>query len=231
MDPAEICYSTAMLLAALLFLCCSCFTVIALQPNLGANSMHMRSRVVDPDTLQLTHQEVRYHHTRRRYNGALKAYIKSELLLRQVVEECAKGEDTVLQLDQLQAEQLQVLKHLPEDAPCPAMDIALRGSERGVGMCTDVALYIIHLGPVSHTGRGARLIPLLPGPAMKGYNARCTTTTARMLLESMYHEWFAPPAVGGYHIMQVWSTLAAFQLACSFLFKPNTLHYLASHTW
>jgi hypothetical protein len=124
-----------------------------------------------------------------------------ELLLRQVVAECAKGEDTVLQLDS--QGQLQVLPHLAADAPCAALDIALRGSERGLSTCTDVALYLLHMGTTGETGRGARILPLLAAADMAAYNAKCTQTTARMFMESMYHEFLPPSGTGGYNLMQV----------------------------
>jgi hypothetical protein len=38
---------------------------------------------------------------------------------------------------------------------CPILDVMLRGLERGVGMCTDVALYAMHAG--------ARIIPMPKG--------------------------------------------------------------------
>lgn len=128
-------------------------------------------------------------------------YISTELLLRQIIAECAKKEDTVLQIDA--RGQLQVLPKLPSDAACPSLDIALRGAERGVGMCTDVALYLLHMGPVGASGRGARILPLLAEADMATYNAKCTQTAARMFLESMYHEWLSPSGAGGYHLMQV----------------------------
>lgn len=137
----------------------------------------------------------------RASNSRTAAYIHMELLLRHIVAECSKGEDTVLQLDP--QGRVQVLQQLPFDAPCPAMDIPLRASERGVGMCTDVALYLLHMGRIGSTGRGARIIPLLPEPDMAAYNAKCTQTTARMFTESMYHEWIAPSGSGGYYLMQV----------------------------
>lgn len=128
-------------------------------------------------------------------------YISTELLLRQIIAECTKREDTVLQIDA--QGQLQVLPKLPSDAACPSLDIALRGAERGVGMCTDVALYLLHMGPVGPSGRGARILPLLAEADMATYNAKCTQTTARVFLESMYHEWVSPSGAGGYHLMQV----------------------------
>lgn len=134
-------------------------------------------------------------------NRTASAYIHMELLLRQVVAECAKGQDTVLQLDS--TGQLQVLPHLPTDAPCAALDIALRGSERGVGMCTDVALYLLHMGNTGEPGRGARILPLLAAADMAAYSAKCTQKTARWFMESMYHEWLAPTGTGGYNLMQV----------------------------
>lgn len=159
----------------------------------AAADTHDNSTVPDP----LAFSFGRQHGSHKR----AAAYIHMELLLRQFVTECAKREDTVLQLDS--QGQLQVLQKLPSDAPCPALDIALRGSERGVGMCTDVALYLLHMGRTGEAGRGARIIPLLPAAEMAAYNAKCTQTTARMFLESMYHEWVAPSASGGYHLMQV----------------------------
>jgi hypothetical protein len=59
----------------------------------------------------------------------------------------------------------------------------LRGDERGVGTCTDVALYVIHAG--------ARIVPLQP-PAAPYHASACGARTARMLLETMYGE-----AMGG----------------------------------
>lgn len=88
---------------------------------------------------------------------------------------------------------LGVLPSLPPDAPCPLIDIALRADERGVGMCTDVALYVIHTR--------ARVIPLLAGEQMEQYTARCGSHTARMFLESMYHEWLSP-GHSSLHLMQ-----------------------------
>uniref|UniRef100_A0A383W5F7 Uncharacterized protein n=1 Tax=Tetradesmus obliquus TaxID=3088 RepID=A0A383W5F7_TETOB len=81
-------------------------------------------------------------HTAAVRNSSIRrsAYVRNELLLRQIVEECVRRQNTVLQLRPHQP-QLQVLPSLPDDAPCPPLDIALRGSERGVGSCTDVALY------------------------------------------------------------------------------------------
>jgi hypothetical protein len=89
---------------------------------------------------------------------------------------------------------LQVLPSLPADAPCPPLDIAFPGEHRGVGHCTDVALYVIHAG--------ARVIPLLQGQDMQQYNARCANRTARMFLETMYREWHSP-GHESLHVMQV----------------------------
>jgi hypothetical protein len=38
---------------------------------------------------------------------------------------------------------------------CPILDVMLRGAERGMGMCTDVALYAMYAG--------ARIIPMPKG--------------------------------------------------------------------
>jgi hypothetical protein len=74
------------------------------------------------------------------------------------------------------------------------LDIALRGAERGVGFCTDLALYVIHAG--------ARVIPLLQGDDLQQYNARCGNHTARMFVETMYQEWLSPEH-RSLHVMQV----------------------------
>lgn len=51
---------------------------------------------------------------------------------------------------------------------CPILDIMLRGSERGVGMCTDVALYAMHAG--------ARIIPMPKGELRRlGFSAKAQT--------------------------------------------------------
>jgi hypothetical protein len=128
-------------------------------------------------------------------------YVANELLLREITQECAKRQNSVLQLDA--AGRLQVLPSLPADAPCGALDIALRGSERGVGMCTNAALYVLHMGPSGREGQGARILPLLSDAAMAAYSAKCAQTTARVFLESVYHEWLAPAGSNGYHLMQV----------------------------
>ncbi|KAF6265542.1 hypothetical protein COO60DRAFT_1697805 [Scenedesmus sp. NREL 46B-D3] len=109
-----------------------------------------------------------------------------------IIEECARREDSVLQLGR--EGQLQVLPSLPTDAPCPALDIALRGGERGVGICTDAALYVMHAN--------ARIIPLLQASGMQQYSTHCANRTARMFLESMYHDWHSPPH-RSLHLMQV----------------------------
>jgi hypothetical protein len=46
------------------------------------------------------------------------------------------------------------------------MDIMLRGSERGIGMCTDAALYVLHLGArlIANIGELAWVGPV-PGVA------------------------------------------------------------------
>jgi hypothetical protein len=66
------------------------------------------------------------------------AYRRRELLLQQLVEECAKREDSVITLDSARRRMV-VQPSLDDDTSCPLLDIALRGSERGVGMCTDVS--------------------------------------------------------------------------------------------
>jgi hypothetical protein len=63
-----------------------------------------------------------------------RAYFDAELLLRDLVEECAKREDTVIRLDA--TGRMIVEDTLESSEPCASLDIALRGAERGVGMCT-----------------------------------------------------------------------------------------------
>jgi hypothetical protein len=64
---------------------------------------------------------------------------------------------------------------------CPPLDIMLRGAERGVGMCTDVALYVMHAG--------GRVIPM---PAdVAAYDAACGPRTARLFLETLYQEFLS----------------------------------------
>lgn len=65
----------------------------------------------------------------------------------------------------------------------------LRGSERGVGMCTDAALYVLH-------ARG-RIIPA--PPSARAYNAVCGAGTARLFLETMYSQ-FVSRAPGVLHM-------------------------------
>jgi hypothetical protein len=128
----------------------------------------------------------------------LQAHAADEMLLRHIVEECAKRQDTVLFLDA--ARQLVVadtidpacvlrgrsLAAFPgvravsmagtssscvscltppavadaitphcHNRHCPIVDVMLRSAERGVGTCTDVALYVMHCG--------ARVIPMPQG--------------------------------------------------------------------
>jgi hypothetical protein len=66
----------------------------------------------------------------------------------------------------------------------------LRGQQRGVGMCTDVALYLLHAG--------GRLIPLPPTPEGRAaYDAACGARTARVLLETIYSEFISAAAGPG----------------------------------
>lgn len=72
------------------------------------------------------------------------------------------------------------------------MDVMLRGEERGVGMCTDVALYVLHAG--------ARIIPFVPGGSPREYRRRCGPLTARLHLETLYPS-FVSPDVGVLNLM------------------------------
>jgi len=69
------------------------------------------------------------------------------------------------------------------------MDIMLRGSERGIGMCTDAMLYVLHAG--------ARLIPWQENQQV--YDALCPHN-ARLFLETMY-ESFISSQPGVLHLM------------------------------
>jgi hypothetical protein len=180
---------------------------------------------------------------------------QEELLLRRVVEECARGEDTAIWLDSARGAVLsqplrgapitaataaEWLRHSLRDAAaaadaglggsglanadpdlssgsfhqytnrsvvrleppnqgpvggldplhCPPLDVMLRGQERGVGMCTDVALYVLR--------SGARIIPMpSTEEARRHYDEQCGKRTARMFLESMYQEFFFSGGGGG----------------------------------
>jgi hypothetical protein len=66
---------------------------------------------------------------------------------------------------------------------CPPLDVMLRGQERGVGMCADVALYVLRAG--------ARIVAMQATRAgREAYDAQCGRRTARLFLESMYSEFF-----------------------------------------
>jgi hypothetical protein len=84
------------------------------------------------------------------------------------------------------------LPHPPP--PRPRQDIMLWGEQRGVGMCTDAALYILH--------GGARLLPRPAGgaAAVAAYTSACGAATARVLLETVYPEFIAPPGAGVTHL-------------------------------
>lgn len=70
----------------------------------------------------------------------------------------------------------------------------LRGQERGVGTCTDVAFYVMHAG--------GRIIPMLSAPERARYDAACGARTARLLLETVYGEFVSDdPAVKHYHLL------------------------------
>eukprot|EP00775_Hariotina_reticulata_P012551 gene12551-12684_t len=106
----------------------------------------------------------------------MQQHAADEMLLRQIVDECSKRQDTVLHLDSKR--QLVVTKSI-NPQHCPLLDIMLRGAERGVGMCTDVALYMMYAG--------GRVIPMPAAPEV--YDSYCGSLTARLFLESMYGEF------------------------------------------
>lgn len=108
----------------------------------------------------------------------LQRHAADEMLLRQIVDECSKREDTVLYVDN--SHKLVVSKEI-DPSHCPILDIMLRGAERGVGMCTDVALYAMHAG--------ARIIPMPKD--VEAYDSYCGPQTARMFLESVYREFLS----------------------------------------
>lgn len=72
------------------------------------------------------------------------------------------------------------------------MDIMLKKGERGVGMCTDAMLYVLHLG--------ARLIG--EQDSMTQYDSYCGAATARMLMETMHPEFISSQS-GVLHVMLV----------------------------
>lgn len=72
------------------------------------------------------------------------------------------------------------------------MDIMLQKAERSVGMCSDVMLYVLHMG--------ARLIGAQD--SMQQYNSYCGPATARLLMETMYAD-FISRQPGVLHFMLV----------------------------
>lgn len=76
-------------------------------------------------------------------------------------------------------------------ADCPPLDIRLDAKDRGVGMCTDVALYVLHAG--------GRLVP--GGFAGSTYDRICGVRTARLFLETIYEDWLYSSVAGVRRIM------------------------------
>ncbi|WIA39978.1 hypothetical protein OEZ86_013408 [Tetradesmus obliquus] len=103
----------------------------------------------------------------------------NEMLLRQLVEECAKQQQSVIHLD---SQRRMVTSSSINPQHCPALDVVLPASERVFGTCTDAALYIIHVG--------GRLIPLPPD--VEAYDNYCGAQTASDGLIPL------PPDVGAY---------------------------------
>lgn len=64
---------------------------------------------------------------------------------------------------------------------CPVLDIMLKGSERGIGMCTDAMLYVLHLG--------ARVVGAIDN--VPQYEAFCGFATAHLLMETLYPEFIS----------------------------------------
>lgn len=61
------------------------------------------------------------------------------------------------------------------------LDIMLKGSERGIGMCTDAMLYVLHLG--------ARVVGAIDN--VPQYEAFCGFATAHLLMETLYPEFIS----------------------------------------
>lgn len=75
---------------------------------------------------------------------------------------------------------------------CPVLDIMLQGGQRGIGMCTDAMLYVLHMG--------ARLIGKLDD--QQQYNSYCGPATARMLMETIYEDFITTqPGVLHLHLV------------------------------
>lgn len=75
---------------------------------------------------------------------------------------------------------------------CPVLDIMLQGGQRGVGMCTDAMLYVLHMG--------ARVIGRVDDPQQ--YNSYCGPATARLLLETIYSDFISSqPGVLHLHLV------------------------------
>lgn len=103
-------------------------------------------------------------------------YTANETMLRHIVMECIKRQSTTVFINTRGKLAVQDMTAAYEN--CPPLDIMLGASERGIGMCTDVALYVLHAG--------ARLIPRVP---VGVYNGFCRQQTARLFLETVYEEW------------------------------------------
>ncbi|WIA19693.1 hypothetical protein OEZ85_005621 [Tetradesmus obliquus] len=95
------------------------------------------------------------------------------MLLRQLVEECAKQQQSVIHLD---SQRRMVTSSSINPQHCPALDVVLPASERVFGTCTDAALYVIHVG--------GRLIPLAPD--VEAYDNYCGAQTARLFLDTIH---------------------------------------------
>ncbi|KAF6265543.1 hypothetical protein COO60DRAFT_962986 [Scenedesmus sp. NREL 46B-D3] len=121
----------------------------------------------------------------------IRVHVADERLLRLIVEECAKREDSVIWLDK---DGQMVVQEAVDFKQCPTMDAVVPGRGRDLSTCTDIALYVMHAG--------ARIIPLLQAPDMERYSAGCGAATARLFWHTLY-----PPFISNHtdvlHLMLV----------------------------
>ncbi|WIA22750.1 hypothetical protein OEZ86_009707 [Tetradesmus obliquus] len=110
----------------------------------------------------------------------IRIHVADERLLRLVVEECAKREESIIWLDK---EGQMVVQEALDFKQCPTMDVLLPGRDRDLTTCTDIALYVMHTG--------ARIMPLLQAVDMERYNTGCGAATARMFWHTMYPQFIA----------------------------------------
>lgn len=125
-----------------------------------------------------------YSRTSARRAEAASRVVSEERLLRALVAECARKAHTIITVTperRVLVTPFNNATHRFDPRNCPLVDIMLGAPERSVGICTDAALYAMHLG--------ARILPLVDTLA---HGAACGPGTARLFLEAAYPQWVSP---------------------------------------